>query len=154
MRKITRTLVSILAALTLTAATPGCGSNGPSQGIEFPASDDAVTPRLSRDAAAVIARTALAGYNASSYEQFTTAWSAGMRAGIGPERFTKFQQETMALGGRFLSILESRVTRGRTEGTVRFYYLCAFEQREMVFILAFQQDGEEVIGISLEPAIR
>jgi hypothetical protein len=150
MTNLIRSIRPLLLALALTTL-PSCTGDSSStlQPLPFPTETQPVETRLSADEVHAIAETALIGLDEGDYDAFAAAWSAEMRAGVDRAQFEDTRRQVLDAAGHFVSITDTRITPGRTEGTVRFYFLCEFDRASMVLALAFHTDGDEVVGVGI-----
>jgi len=147
MTRIKSTLAALASAFILSSALPACTPEQPA--YEYPAADDGVRAKVTSAEATAIAQAALAGYNSGDYGLFTTRWSESMRAGVTEPAFQAFRTQKMEEAGRFLSILDVKLTAAQTPGHVRYAFRCAFERREQVLVHVYPEGGDEIVGAHL-----
>jgi hypothetical protein len=141
MNTVIRTLALGLTVIGLLAMA-ACGS-APS---DTPAPSSALTP----EQAAEVAENALLALNSGDYSAWTRDWSADMKAAIKEPDFLQYRQAMLNDFGQFVSVAGVELVDGANPGIVRWVVTADFEKGAVRFDFAFQEDGEQILGVHSE----
>lgn len=145
-----RALRAFAFASLVAAAAPACMDMDGTARMYLPGRDEDVPSRLTKDEARLIAESALIALNEADFEGFSASWDDALRAMVADSDFQKIRRDIVDEAGHFVEILDARKT-SPVEGYVRFTFLCAFERGEIIYFLAFPQDGTEASAAFIGP---
>lgn len=104
------------------------------------------TAKVTMTQAVQLAETGLQAYNNGDYKGFSTNWDQAMLGAIKENTFKSFREGWMKTHGKYLYCYKAELVKGQAAGVIRWEFSCVFEKGKGKYTLAFQQDGEAVVG--------
>jgi len=150
LRQTFRFLAHNLRSVTIAGVTLGVMACREPDEFDVGELDDfAAQPAVDFGRAYEIGQRTLEGFDAGDYDAFAEHWDDALRAGIDPAGFAEFRGSFVGEHGDFEYIYEVDLADGIADGVINYLYTARFSEGDVLMRLAFQEDGEQVVGIQI-----